>query len=146
MSSFYGYSIITINYEAFLASVLLRGIHSHHHDRVLTQREVRMHSEVSHHLSSVEAIFFPHLMTLRHQGLHFAFSFSRGLAIDCFVGIISLSKNSASNPDVCGSNLYLQRDRKVEFRAGLPPTPANTVHSPCHRRMVPHVLAICSYS
>lgn len=68
-------------------------------------------------------------MTLHCQGLRFAFSFSRGLATNCFVGVISLSKNGASNPDVCGSNLYLQRDRREEFRAGLPPTPANTVRT-----------------
>ena len=75
-----------------------------------------MHSEVSYHLSSVEATYFPHLMSLCHRGLCFAFSFSRGLTTICFVGIITLSKNSASNPDVCGSNLYLWKE--TEFSAG----------------------------
>lgn len=69
-----------------------------------------MHSEVSYHLSSVEATYFPHLMSLCHRGLCFAFSFSRGLTTICFVGIITLSKNSASNPDICGSNLYLWKE------------------------------------
>lgn len=91
-----------------------------------------MHSEVSHHLSSVEVTFFfsPHLMTLHRQGLRFAFCFGRGLVTDCFVGIISLSKNSASNPDVCGSNLYLQREREKGGRSGQ-----GCTHS---ARTVPH--------
>lgn len=132
ISSFYGCSlIITINYEAFLASVLLWGIPSPCHDLEPARMEVRMHSEVSYHLSSVEATYFPHLMSLCHRGLCFAFSFSRGLTTICFVGIITLSKNSASNPDVCGSNLYL---RKETERGNSVQVDGQSRCSPSHRR------------
>lgn len=67
--------------------------------------------------------------------------FTWGLAPGCFVGIIALSEDSAANPDVCGSNLDLQRDRKEQLGAGLPPTPASTAHLP-HHRTVPQVVII----
>lgn len=72
-----------------------------------------MHSEVSHSKVSplVRPLVFP-LVPLHCHGLCLAFISSGGLAPDGFVGIIPLSKNSAPDPDIRGSNLYLEETER----------------------------------
>lgn len=80
-------------------------------------------------------------MTVCCQGLRLIFSFSRGLATNHFVGVISLSKNSASNPDVCGSNLYLRGDKGGVQSGAATPTRPHSLYpaSPRRSRTVPLV-------
>lgn len=102
-----------------------------------------MHSEVSHGELSplVRPLVFPSV-ALHCHGLCLAFTPSGGLAPDGFAGIIPLSKNSAPDPDVCGSNLYLQRQRgAAQGRAATTPQPSLGSHS-----MVPHGLSTHSYA
>lgn len=105
-----------------------------------------MHSEVSH--SEVSPLARPLvflLLPLHCHGLCLAFTSSGGLAPDGFVGIIPLSKNSAPNPDVCRSDLYLEETKRRRSGQGCHHPTAQPGPSP-HHRMAPHRLITHSYT
>lgn len=73
-----------------------------------------MHSEVC---PLLRPPVFP-LVALHCHSLCLASTPSRGFAPSGFVGIIPLSKNGAADPDVGGSNLYLEETERSSSGQG----------------------------